>query len=408
MTDIQNTATIVCHHCDASLTIGVLQVDHQAQCPVCGSVLKRSYAKNGQFIIALSIASLIFGLIALLLPFLTMSVYGNAQSFSLLDTSVILLGYQHYLFSSLFFITIILLPAILNIALIILYSKRYKSGHERAIKVLLRFIKFGETWVMADIFLVAVLVSMVKVMAMADVTFGFGFWSFSLFVIGSITVRVRANVNELWDLHVPVVSLEIPATVSRAIDAKLTDCKCCGILSYEADACRRCGAPVRLRSTQMLQVVLAWAMTSLCFYFPANVLPIMYTEQFQDSQASTILEGVFVLWEMSSYPVATIIFFASIVLPLIKILALVYLCYFVAYNNTRTPKEAFYVYKIIEFFGKWSMIDVFVIAVLVALVQFHGFAVISPGEGVIFFAAMVISSMLGSRAFEAKMIWDKQ
>ena len=132
----------------------------------------------------------------------------------------------------------------------------------------------------------------------------------------------------------------------------------------------------------------------------------MYTSQLSDSQPSTILQGVLVLWEMQSYPIALIIFFASIVLPLIKLFALTILCYVADETEPNRLLSTFKTYKSVAFFGKWSMIDVFVIAVLVALVQIEGIIEIMPGEAVIYFFAMVLASMFASKYFDSRTLWD--
>ncbi len=407
METVDHSRKVLCHHCDHVITLNELAPGHQSRCPHCNTLLQQSHHNIHHLIAAIGLATLVFLIIALTFPFLTMQVYGNYQSFSLFEASTILLGYEHYLFSALFTITIIVMPASLALSYIVLYSMPVNKQWTATKRWLLRFVARGHLWVMADIFLVAVLISMVKVMAMADVTFEHGFWAFCLFVVSSLFVMARCDQHYLWRLHVGQQAPVLPDTVSRGIDAELSHCQRCGAVNNDP-VCHCCGKVARVRHPRGVQHVMAWALTSLIFYFPANSLPIMYTSQLGAVEASSILEGVFVLWAMASYPVAIVIFFASIVLPLIKILALLFLCYVVRYQKNTLTSDAFNVYRAIEFFGKWSMIDVYVIAVLVALVQIQGFAEISPGEGVIYFAAMVITAMFGANAFDPRHLWDKK
>jgi len=163
-----------------------------------------------------------------------------------------------------------------------------------------------------------------------------------------------------------------------------------------------------------LQKTLAWLITSVILYIPANFYPIMVTVYLGDKTTSTIFGGVLTLWSHGSYPIALIIFIASVVIPIIKIVALASLCYFAfestgidAYSSRLEYKGHHKILRMTELVGRWSMVDIYVVTVLVALIQMGNIMTIKPGVAAIAFAAMVVTTMLAAISFEPKLIWQK-
>lgn len=187
----------------------------------------------------------------------------------------------------------------------------------------------------------------------------------------------------------------------------LAACHTCGKLSgVERGHCPRCGAVLHLRTPDSLQKTLALLVTACILFIPANVLPIMYTEQLGRVTASTIMGGVVTLWEHGSYPIALVIFVASVLIPLAKIIVMFWLCWSVSSHSQAEPAQRTLLYRITEFVGRWSMIDVFVVAILVALIQLTGLLVIRPGTAALAFAGVVIVTIVAAASFDSRLIWD--
>ena len=187
----------------------------------------------------------------------------------------------------------------------------------------------------------------------------------------------------------------------------LACCHTCGKLSAATlTRCRRCGAGIHLRIPHSLQTTMALLVTAVVLFVPANVLPIMHTEQLGRVTTNTIVGGVIRLWEHGSYPIALVIFIASILIPIAKIFALVWLCLTVGRQHPTSRRERALIYRVTEFIGRWSMIDVFVVAVLVALIQLGGLLTIRAGPAALAFAGVVIATMLAALAFDSRLIWD--
>ena len=172
--------------------------------------------------------------------------------------------------------------------------------------------------------------------------------------------------------------------------------------------CPRCGAALHLRTSNSLQRTLALLITAAILYVPANVYPIMYTDQLAKTEASTILGGVVLLIKLGSVPIAAVIFIASVMVPLGKLLAMFFLVFSVQRGTGLNQRQRSKLYEITELIGKWSMVDVFVVAILVALVHLGSVLVIRPGVASLSFAAVVIVTMLAAESFDSRLIWDEK
>lgn len=200
-----------------------------------------------------------------------------------------------------------------------------------------------------------------------------------------------------------------PGRYSRnsAAEQGLACCHVCGRLTLVAKGyCHCCGHHLTLRKKHSLQVTMALVIAAMILYIPANVLPIMITSTLGVSSSDTILSGVVYFWMHGDYPIALIIFIASVVVPLAKLFALIWLCYTVYRGRQQTPRRRTHLYRITEFIGRWSMVDVFVVALMVALVQLGNLMSIMPGPAALAFAAVVIITMFAAKNFDPRLIWD--
>ncbi|HQR51489.1 MAG TPA: paraquat-inducible protein A [Methylophilaceae bacterium] len=191
----------------------------------------------------------------------------------------------------------------------------------------------------------------------------------------------------------------------------LLSCHDCDLLSKPTDGqvagvCPRCGAHMHLRKPNSLTRTWALLITAAILYIPANLLPVMQAGSMFGSQKDTIFSGVVYLWNSGSAPIALLIFFASITVPLAKLIALTYLLISVHRHSQKRPLQRTQIYRLAEFVGRWSMIDVYVVALLVTLVQFGGFATIEPGPGAIAFGGVVVLTMIAAMSFDPRLIWD--
>jgi paraquat-inducible protein A len=198
-----------------------------------------------------------------------------------------------------------------------------------------------------------------------------------------------------------------------AYEHGLMVCHTCGLLARPAPHahggwCPRCGAPLHFRKTDSISRTWALLIASVILYIPANVLPVMESASLFGAQSDTIMSGVVYLWVSGSWPLAVIVFAASVLVPLAKIFALIFLNASVQLRSTWAPQQRTKLYRIVEIVGRWSMLDIYVIALLVALVQLKAVATIRPGPAALAFAAVVVATMLAAMSFDPRLIWDPQ
>lgn len=192
-----------------------------------------------------------------------------------------------------------------------------------------------------------------------------------------------------------------------ARSAGLVACTSCGLLAtHEAEKCVRCHASLQSRDAKSLQKVMAWLFAGLIVYVPANLFPMLLTTQLFKMQESTIVGGVVDLVHHGAYAIAAIVFIASVVIPVAKFLVIGYLVALLWRPHNKDPHRLHMLHAAVEFIGRWSMIDVFVVAILVALVQFDLVASIKPGLAAACFALSVVFTMLSAQAFDPRLIWD--
>lgn len=193
----------------------------------------------------------------------------------------------------------------------------------------------------------------------------------------------------------------------------LINCMTCRLLSRVPSIpirgsvmCPRCGAQMFRRKPNSLARTWALIIAAYILYIPANVYPIMTVISFGKGEPDTIWSGVQSLLASGMWPLAVLVFFASIIVPLIKLLGISLLLVSVQYKWQWRPKQRTILYRLTEAVGRWSMIDIFMISILVALVRLEAIATIEPGTAATSFAAVVILTMIASMSFDPRLIWD--
>jgi paraquat-inducible protein A len=201
-----------------------------------------------------------------------------------------------------------------------------------------------------------------------------------------------------------------------ALSASLVSCHDCGLLSrIEPRApgggarwprCPRCGAALHARKPASLSRTVALLVAAYILYIPANLLPVSTVVYLGHGEPDTILSGVRALFASGDAAVAALLFFASICVPMLKLLVLTWLALSVRFRWRWRPRDRTMLYRLVEAIGRWSMLDVFVISILVALVRLDALATIEAGAGAVSFAAVVVLTMFAAMSFDPRLMWD--
>jgi paraquat-inducible protein A len=190
----------------------------------------------------------------------------------------------------------------------------------------------------------------------------------------------------------------------------LVSCHACGMLSrlagHERAHCPRCQA--RLHARKPDSISRTWALLILAYilYIPANILPILESRALLTAESNTIMSGILMFWETGSWVIAALVFIASIVVPLTKLFALTWLLLSVQLRSRSRPYQRTQLYRMIDFIGRWSMLDIYVVALTVTLVQVGSLASIQVGTGALAFGSVVVVTMLAAHTFDPRLIWD--
>ena len=187
----------------------------------------------------------------------------------------------------------------------------------------------------------------------------------------------------------------------------LVRCHDCSLLvAAHLETCPRCGAHLHLRKPDSLGRTTALVLAALVLYLPANLLPITVTTAIGTRQADTILSGVIYFMQTGSWEIAAVIFIASVFVPLAKLIILVLLLVSVRFRWRWRPRDRTVLYRLTELVGRWSMVDIYVVTILVALVRLGAVATIEAGPAAVYFAAVVVLTMFAAESFDPRLIWD--
>ena len=203
------------------------------------------------------------------------------------------------------------------------------------------------------------------------------------------------------------------AVLSSARQLGLVSCHDCHLLSrvpkisgYQVACCPRCGGELHQRKPNSIMRTWALVITGMIFYIPANILPMTITSALGSTQSDTIMSGVIYFIHSGSWEIALVIFTASIFVPFLKFIIIIYLLLSVQFKSIKRPKDRTVLYRITEAVGRWSMVDIYVVTILIALVKLGVLADIEAGPAAIYFAAMVVITMLAAENFDPRLIWD--
>jgi paraquat-inducible protein A len=195
---------------------------------------------------------------------------------------------------------------------------------------------------------------------------------------------------------------------TKAADRGLAVCHTCAKVSpVGLGQCPRCGSRIELRRRDSIRWTISLMLAAMALYVPSHVLPVLTTVELGVVEHNTIMGGMLTFWRSGAYPIALVIFTASILIPLLKIAALSWLCAAAVGWLHPSPVALGRIYWFTEWLGRWSMVDIFVVGILVAVVQLGNYMAVSPGPGALAFAGVVVLTMLAAMSFDPRLLWDR-
>ena len=391
---------IGCADCGLVQILPPVPADAIAECARC----RRGFASPARGSIdtalALSVAALLLLLPAALLPLMRVTSFG-VQRRDWLPTGVEALWNDGFAsLSVVVFMFSIAIPFI-YLGLMIWVLGGIRLGLAAPLGKLFRWTAALRPWVMIEVYLVGCCVAYSRLESIGTVKVGVGGWCLLAATLASVLATLKLDEQLVWDALPP----RSPLTAGKQAIS-------CGTCELMIDAprkhgpCPRCGATLRRRKPDAIQRTLALVITGFLLYVPANLLPVLSIERFGRDEPSTILSGVHELIKSGLWPLAIIVFTASIVVPLMKLFGLSLMLVMTRMRSRRWLVGRTRLFRFIDRIGRWSNIDLFMISILVALVQFGKLTSVRPEPGAVAFAAVVVITMMASRSFDARVMWD--
>ncbi|MCG6941039.1 MAG: paraquat-inducible protein A [Thiohalocapsa sp.] len=402
----------LCDECDLLQQSPPLPPGGASLCVRCGHVLHRHRPNSVDRTLALTVTGLVLFAIANTFPFLSFEMQGQETQTTLVTGVHDLAAQGKVGVASVVLFTSVVAPGLQLLLLLIVLAPLKLGGRlPPRFPTLFRWFKRLVPWGMMDVFMIGILVSVVKLTDMATIVPGTSLFAFVVLIFVLAAAQASLDPDVVWER----VPLRPAVRRAPAPGEAVIGCDVCELVVPERAAdvdpggrlrCPRCADVLHRRKPDSLQRTWALVIAAAVFYLPANIYPVMAVTSLGQTQADTILSGVLFLLHHGMWPLAIIVFTASIFVPLLKLLILLFLLLSVHFRSSWRPCERTRMYRITEAIGRWSMTDVYVVTILVALVRLGNLASIEAKAGAVFFCAVVILTMLAAMSFDPRLIWD--
>ncbi|TVZ37526.1 paraquat-inducible protein A [Alteromonadaceae bacterium 2753L.S.0a.02] len=398
---------LLCHSCGELQKVVAISSEHEMVCCNCEAVLHVGQPRRLELASALAVTALILFIFANSAPFLTLEVGSQSQTATILDGFLALLERGQWILAGVVITTLFMFPLLEIFAflyLLIPYSYNRRLPGQEAV---LRWLVVAQSWSMLEVYMLAVVVGAVKMADMAILHLEIGAYAFFMLVGVLILAFVKMNRRRLWSW------INTNNYFSMHDNEFVYDCRICQAMVGESiiqrtHQCPRCKSEIHKRIPHSLQKSTALVAAAAILYIPANVLPIMTYSTLGETETDTIFSGVVELIEQGLWGIAAIVFTASILVPIAKLVILSYLIWSVKTGMTRGAKQRAFLYRLTEIVGRWSMVDVYVVTIFVSIVQFGFVYTVEPEAAIIAFGSVVVLTMIAAETFDPRLIWDAQ
>ena len=405
---------IACHECDLLQREIPLPPGGVARCVRCGAKLYRVENRSIDHTLALTLAAAVLFILANIFPIIGLQIQTTRNDTSLISAVHALWNQGVWPVAGLVFFTTFLAPSAV-LAIMIHILRALKRGRIPAcFTLVMRLLRICNPWGMVEVFIIGVIVALVKLTHYGTLIPGIALWSLGVLTMLMAATASSFNVRDIWKpgaLCAPTGRHTKGETPVTAAARGLLSCHACGLLSRGGHGgrtlhCPRCSEPLHVRKPNSVARSWAFLIAAYILYIPANILPIMETSSLFGAQADTIMSGIVYLWHSGSWDLALVVFIASIMVPLLKLIALTLLLISVQRRSTWQPVQRAKLYRVVELVGRWSMLDIYVVAILAALVQIGALATVNAGPGALAFGAVVVLTMFAAMEFDPRLIWD--
>jgi paraquat-inducible protein A len=397
-----------CDDCGLLVRLPAVAAGVDSRCPRCDAVLRRHRESPLHTPLALAGASLILCVVTLATPFLTVRLLGQTRSSQVESGAWAFADDGLWLLSLVLVITVVLVPVLRLTLRVAVLGGVMTRRPPRWLGMLLRWHEHLGAWSMLEVFLFGALVSYTRLVDLAEVQLGPAVYGLGAVVLAMVAADAAFEPQAVWDALESRGVMAAPARVAPKPAGRPIGCHCCRRVAHArpGEPCARCGTPLHHRKPNSTARCLALIAAAAILYIPANLYPVMNIVTLGRGGPHTIMGGVVEFIQSGFWPLAMIVFTASVAVPMLKLAGLGVMLACIRRGSARGLRQRTRLYRVIEVLGRWSMIDVFVVAVLIALVRFGILASITAQVGAACFGAVVILTMLAAEAFDPRLMWD--
>lgn len=397
---------VECHDCGLRQRQPHLPPGQAVECARCGAVLHRFTRDPLGRALAFAVTGLVLFVISISLPIMTMSIAGRVQQASLLT------GIREFVDRGLgelalvVLLTTVVAPLFYLAAVFwTLLGLRMRRPPPDIPRVFL-WVRRLRPWAMLEVFILGVFVAYVKLLDLASVEIDLALYAIAVLALIVLFTHQSLDSEAIWEAMERRGLVRPPL---RAAGPGALLCEGCGALTEPLDGrCPRCATRLHRRKPNSYARTWALVLAAMVLYLPANIFPVMTVISFGSGSPSTILGGVQELLEGGMLPLALLVFFASITVPVLKLVCLILLLVTAQRGSTWRRRDRTRIYRLVEGVGRWSMIDIFMLSILIGLVRLGRIATIEPGIGAVSFASVVILTMFAANTFDPRLMWDAQ
>ncbi|WLE99040.1 MAG: PqiA/YebS family transporter subunit [Candidatus Electrothrix communis] len=408
----------ICPGCDLLLEKIQPTSTHTAVCPRCQRRLHRNRPDSILRTVVLSLTGLLLYLPANFAPLLTFNILGAATSSSLFQSTLSMFDQGEYLVGILVVLTGLICPLMILSLLFGVSAGLFLGWQQKWMAVFLHWYHHLTEWSMTDIYLIAVFITIIKMNHAAVIGYNPGFFYFIGLVATTVAAQASIDKTLFWkriDRKKEKESLVIAtdADVRTGREAGLLLCQSChkvtplaAISQQGWTACPRCGEMLHIRKHNSVDRSWALIVTALLLTLPANLLPIMSVSSLGRVTKSTIIDGIIHFFKEGSYGIGLVILAASVLVPLFKITGMGLILISIHNQWTTWLRHKALMFRFIQFVGRWSMLDIFVIALLCSLVRFGSLSTVDTAPAALYFSAVVLCTMFAAISFDPRLLWD--
>jgi paraquat-inducible protein A len=411
-----------CFGCGMFQIVPALGPDQRADCARCGTALRRTRTDSFGRGIALNAATLVLFMVLWTTMLMTVSTAGIVHDSKLESGPLELVRHGLWPLALIVAFTTAIAPLGKYAGMLyVLVGVRAPTPFPYLGRVF-RFARTMGIWAMLEVLLLGVFVAFTKLGDLVHIEVGPAVWALGLLTITALWADTAVDPDAVWEAIERSGQTQAPLPEDRSLvfHPGMVGCESCGLVAAhdsahhggaEHGSCLRCGAALHPRKPDALNRTWAYIIAAAILYIPANVYPVLTVIQAGSGQPSTIMDGIVELIASRMYPLAILVFVASVMVPVLKLAGLAVMLMAVMVVTTelgasRLLKERTKLYYIVAWIGRWSMVDIFMESLLGALVQFGAVVSIAPGMGAVAFCGVVIITILGAEAFDPRIMWD--